>query len=65
MEIEPEKGDDIIYFVDVPPSYPNKQGSFEEWVNVESFKTHEEALKFAQDNFGADENGMICLISQC
>ena len=48
------------YYVDVPPSSFN----FDEWHNVEDFDSYEEALKFAQDNFGADEKGMVCLISE-
>ncbi len=58
-----EDMEECRYAVDVPPSYPDKQGSFEEWINVDYFKTKEEAIKFAQEHFGADENGMICLIS--
>ena len=58
-----EDMEECRYADDVPPSYPDKQGSFEEWINVDYFKTKEEAIKFAQEHFGADENGMICLIS--
>ena len=48
------------FFVDVPDSDPDA----DTFVNVTSFKTKEEALKFVQEKYGADENGMISLISQ-
>ena len=46
------------FYIDVPPV--NGQP---EWHNVESFKTREEAIEFAKEKFGADENGMVCLLS--
>ena len=55
--------DEMHYAVDVPPSYPNNRGEYDEWINVEYFETREEAIKFAQYHFGADEEGKICLIS--
>lgn len=45
------------YYVDIP------QLSSEEWINVETFPTYEEALKYAQEHFGADSNGCVCLIT--
>ena len=42
---------------------PNNIIDDPEWVNVGFFKTKEEAIKFAQENFGADEEGKISLIS--
>ena len=51
------------FFVDIPQLKSDGTGS-DEWRNVESFKTKEAAIKFAKDNFGADENGMVSLISQ-
>lgn len=62
-EIDVEELEKIKFAVDVPPSYPDRNGSYQEWVNVNYFETREEAIKFAQDNFGADENGMVSLIS--
>lgn len=35
----------------------------DEWFCCEYFETKEEALKYAKEKFGADENGMVCLIS--
>ena len=46
------------FYIDVPPT----EGG-DEWHNVATFKTREEAIKFAQEKFGADENGMVCLLS--
>jgi hypothetical protein len=46
------------YVVDIP----NEHSA--EWINVAEFKTREEAIDFAQSRFGADENGMISLISE-
>lgn len=62
MEIEPEKGDDFTYFVDIPKVDGNGKPS-EEWYNVESFKTEKEAIEYAQKYFGANEEGSINLIS--
>jgi hypothetical protein len=46
------------YYVDIP------QADKEEWYNVDSFKSKQEALAFAKEKFGADENGMISLLSR-
>lgn len=58
MNLEKER-----FYVDVPPSE-----IFEDvetpWINIESFDTKEEAIAFAMKYFGADENGMICIISK-
>lgn len=51
---------DITYHVDIPRSDINNK----EWINVENFNSRSEAIKFAMKHFGADENGMICIISQ-
>ena len=53
-----EINDEMHYAVDIP-SYDG-----EEWVNVEYFETREQAIEFAQDRFGADEEGNVCLISK-
>ena len=50
--------------VDIPDINNIRAGMpCEEWVNIDTFRTREEALKWAQENLGADENGMICVIS--
>ena len=59
--------DDIIdeelhFAVDIPKIGEVGTPS-EEWYCVDYFKTKQEALQFVQDKFGADENGMISLIS--
>ena len=34
-----------------------------EWTCLETFSTREEAIAWAMEKLGADENGMICVIS--
>ena len=51
------------FALDVPPSYPDRHGSYEEWKNVKTFKTKEEAIAFGKEHFGCDDNGMICILS--
>lgn len=55
---------EITYFVDIPNINSIREGRSEEWINVESFDTKEKAIEYAQEFLGADENGMICVISQ-
>jgi hypothetical protein len=45
------------FYVDIP------QLGKEEWISVETFDTRAEAIAYAQKNLGADENGMVSLIS--
>jgi len=51
------------FAVDVPPSYPNRNNSYEDWVNIQTFQTRKEAIAFAMEHFGADKNGLISIIS--
>lgn len=46
------------FYVDVPPS----NGS-DEWHIVTSFKTKQEAVDFAKEKFGADNEGNVCLVN--
>ena len=49
----------MAWFVDVPnPASPESP-----WVNIDVFDSKEDALRYVQTTFGADENGMIGLIS--
>ncbi len=48
----------IKFYVDIPNAVS------EEWINIDSFPTREQAIKFAQEEFGADEEGKVSLISQ-
>jgi len=50
-----------IYYVDVPNPY-NEEGGMV-WINITSFDNEEEALNYVQENFGADSEGNINLIS--
>lgn len=45
------------YAVDIPNT------DSEDWICIDYFKTKKEAIKFAQERFGADKNGKVSLIS--
>lgn len=47
-----------MFIVDVPPAMG------EEWETVKYFDTKEEAVKFCQHTYGADEEGRINLITE-
>ena len=49
------------FYVDIP-KMPG-DGEEQEYVNVQTFKVRQDAIDFARDVFGADDNGMVCLIS--
>ncbi len=51
--------EELHFYVDVP----NTCGG-DEWQNILTCDTREEAIKYAMEKFGADENGCICLVSQ-
>lgn len=48
-----------IYYVDIPHMYRK-----DEFYNVAILDTREEAIQFCKDNYRADDNGCICLISE-
>lgn len=50
-----------LFWVDIPDI--NSNDNFETWVNVATFNTEKEALKYAQRVFGADEKGRINLVT--
>ncbi len=54
----------MTYWVDIPQKSNVDllcdDGAF---VNVGEFKTRKEAIAFAKECFGADDNGMICLVT--
>jgi hypothetical protein len=63
--LDKEDEEDIEQFhaaVDIPKVDSAGQPS-DEWYCVEYFKTKEEAIAYAREHYGADENGMVCLIS--
>jgi len=53
--------DEFRWAVDIPQTFDGDPT--DEWKTVEYFENREDAIKFAQEHFGADEDGMICLIS--
>ena len=58
---ECEELDKVFYYIDIPQFEPGNEEK--EWLNVFSSKNKKECIKFAMDYFGADENGMISLIT--
>lgn len=48
---------DFEVWVDIP------QLCTDEWINVQTFTTRAEAIAFAQEQFGADDQGRVCLVS--
>ena len=52
----------ITYYVDIPQCINGIPS--DEWRTVEYFRTEKEAIKFAQEYFGANEQGKVSLISQ-
>ena len=53
----------LNFAVDIPSAITNHRGEYQEWINIEFFKTKQEAIDFVKEHFGADENGMVCLVS--
>lgn len=51
------------FYVDVPPSTPDGEDGYGTWINIDSFKTRQEAIDFAKEHFGADDEGKVSLIS--
>jgi hypothetical protein len=56
-----KKIQDMKYAVDVPNSDVSDPNNV--WLAVEYFKTRKEAVKFAQEKYGADKNGKVSLVS--
>lgn len=53
--------DKKYFFVDIPSIDSNGDV---DWNNIGKFDTKEEAIKFLQEKFGADEEGRVCFISE-
>lgn len=51
-------GKNCVWWVDIPTS--RKDG----WENTGTFFSREKALAFAKEEYGADENGCVCLLTQ-
>ena len=51
----------LTYSVDIPQTFNGRPT--DEWKVVAEFKSEKDAIKYAQEHFGADEKGMVCLIS--
>lgn len=61
LDDEEEEEDNEYHFaVDIPHVDRIDSG---EWTCLETFPTREEAIAWAMEKLGADENGMICVIS--
>ena len=59
-EEEEDDNTEDSYAVDIPHVNRIESG---EWTNLATFKTKEEAIAWAMEKLGADEEGMICVIS--
>lgn len=59
-QIKKECNTEDKFAVDIPHVHRIDSG---EWTNLATFTTKEEAIKWAMEKLGADENGMICVIS--
>lgn len=55
-----ELEESVKYAVDIPDPF-NMEGI---WINVGHFEDKEKALQFVKENFGADDEGRINLISE-
>lgn len=51
-----------VWWIDIPTS--RKDGSDNIWENTGTFFSREKALAFAKEEYGADEKGCVCLITQ-
>ena len=50
-----------VWWVDIPTS--RKDGADNIWENTGTFFSHKEAIAFAKEEYCADENGCVCLIT--
>jgi hypothetical protein len=53
--------EEFHYAVDIPQCFNGDP--IDEWYCVEYFKTEAEAIKYAREYFGADEEGKVSLVS--
>lgn len=51
------------YWVDIPQETSIDLGDDGAFKNVGEFRSRDEAIAFAREHFGADENGMISLVT--
>jgi len=51
------------WYVDVPKQPNLDPGMDNEWENVQTFATREEAIAFAKEQFGADDEGRVSLVT--
>lgn len=52
-----------MIYVDVPVVSENPEKQFDDgWKGVKTFRTRAEAIAFAHEMWGADEQGNVCLI---
>jgi hypothetical protein len=51
------------FWVDIPKQPPTDTELEVEWENVKQFETREEAIAFAKETYGADDNGNVSLVT--
>ncbi|MGG6263129.1 hypothetical protein ACQ4M3_07605 [Leptolyngbya sp. AN03gr2] len=47
------------YHVDLPSPDPEQS-----WIEIDTFATERDAIKFVQEKYGADDKGRVCLVSE-
>ena len=58
---EGKEFDGVFYYVDIPQF--ESDNDEKEWLNIFSSRSKDACIEFAMNYFGADENGMISLIT--
>ena len=57
-----DEKEEMRFVVDIPHLHPIDHTP--EWETIEYFDTKEEAIEYARNTFGADDKGMVSLISE-
>ena len=52
-----------FFWVDVPPHIKDESEGYDTWKNIAEFRTEVQAKKFARENFGADTQGKVKIVT--
>lgn len=52
---------DRVYWVDIPTDTTEEDENYS-WKNVGKFASRQEAIDYAKEHFGADDEGKVCLV---
>jgi len=61
-ELDLGSSNNCRYAVDIP-GWDFNSGCPDTWINIDYFDSFDEALSFVRENFGADTQGNVCLLS--